>query len=92
MSFPELTTWTNNLVTLLQLIGAALIAICVAILAITLIMSFGNEQRVAFVRIAAATLLVGMFILVGAPRIATVLQSMVSFMSTTPVPPPTPTP
>ena len=31
MSFPELTTWTNNLVTLLQLIGAALIAICVAI-------------------------------------------------------------
>ena len=92
MSFPELTTWTNNLVTLLQLIGAALIAICVAILAITLIMSFGNEQCVAFVRIAAATLLVGMFILVGAPRIATVLQSMVSFMSTTPVPPPTPTP
>jgi len=56
----------------------------VAILAITLIMSFGNEQRVAFVRAAAATLLLGLFMLVGAPRIAAVLQSLVAFMSTTP--------
>ena len=81
MGFPEVTTWANNLVLLLQLVGGAMIAVCLAILAITLILSFGNEQRVAFVRVAAATLIVGMFILVGAPRIAAVLQSLVSFMT-----------
>jgi hypothetical protein len=49
-----------------------------------LITSFGNEQRLAFVRIAAATLVIGLFILVGAPRLATIIQSLVAFMSTTP--------
>jgi hypothetical protein len=84
MQFTELTTWANNLVTLLQIVGGAMIAVCVAILAITLITSFGNEQRIAFVRVAAATLVLGMFILIGAPRIAAVLQSLVAFMNPTP--------
>jgi hypothetical protein len=84
MNFTELTTWANNLVTLLQIVGGAMIAVCVAILAITLITSFGNEQRIAFVRVAAATLVVGMFILIGAPRIAALLQSLVSFMNPKP--------
>ena len=92
MSFPEVTTWTNNLVGLLQLVGGSLIVLCVTFLAITLILSFGNEQRVAFVRMAAITLILGMFLLVGAPRIAVVLQSLVGFMSTNPPVPPTPTP
>jgi hypothetical protein len=81
MTFPEITTWANNLVVLLQLVGGALIAVCLTLLALTLITSFGNEQRIAFVRVATATLVVGLFILVGAPRIAIVLQSLVSFMS-----------
>lgn len=84
MKFTELTTWADNLVTLLQLVGGAMITICLAILAIMLITSFGNEQRIAFVRVAAATLVIGLFILVGAPRIATVLQSLVSFMNPKP--------
>jgi hypothetical protein len=84
MNFTELTTWANNLVTLLQIVGGAMIAVCVAILAITLITSFGNEQRIAFVRVAAATLVIGMFILIGAPRIAALLQSLVSFMNPKP--------
>ena len=80
MSFPEITTWVNNLVLLLQLVGGAIIAVCITILALMLITSFGNEQRIAFVRMAAATLVVGLFILIGAPRIATVIQSLVAFM------------
>lgn len=83
MQFPEITTWSTNLVTLLQLVGGSLIAVCVAILAILLITSFGNEQRLAFVRIAAVAVVVGMFILFGAPRIAAVLQSLVAFMNPT---------
>lgn len=86
MLFPEITTWSTNLVALLQLIGGALIAVCIALLALVLITSFGNEQRVGFVRIATATLVIGLFILVGAPRIAAVLQSLVTFMNP---PPPT---
>jgi hypothetical protein len=84
MNFPELTTWANNLVTLFQIVGGTMIAVCVAILAITLITSFGNEQRIAFVRVAAATLVIGMFILIGAPRIAAILQSLVAFMNPKP--------
>lgn len=80
MSFPEITTWANNLVALLQIVGGALIALCVSLLAIMLITSFGNEQRTAFVRVAAVTLVIGMFILIGAPRIAAILQSVVAFM------------
>ena len=80
MSFSEITTWANNLVLLLQLVGGAIIVVCIAILALMLITSFGNEQRIAFVRIAAATLIIGLFILIGAPRIATVIQSLVAFM------------
>ncbi len=80
MSFPEITTWANNLVLLLQLVGGSLIAVCVAVLAIMLITSFGNQDRVAFVRIAAVTLVIGLFVLIGAPRIATVLQALVAFM------------
>ena len=82
MTFPELTTWANNLVLLLQLVGGALIVVCIAILALMLITSFGNDQRIAFVRIAAATLVVGFFMLIGAPRIALVIQSLVAFMNT----------
>lgn len=81
MSFPEVTQWANNLVLLLQIVGGALIAVCVAVLALMLITSFGNEEKVTFVRIAAATLVIGLFILIGAPRIAVVLQSLVSFMN-----------
>ena len=81
MQFPEITTWANNLVALIQIVGGALIAVCLAILALMLITSFGNDQRIAFVRIAAATLVVGLFILIGAPRIALVIQSLVSFMN-----------
>ena len=91
MTFPEVTTWADNLVALLQLIGGSLIAVCVAVLAIMLITSFGNEQRLAFVRIATVTLVIGLFLLVGAPRIAAVLQSVVSFMNANPPTPPTPT-
>lgn len=83
MSFPEVTTWTNNLVALLQLVGGSLIVLCLTGLGITLIVSFGNEQRVAFVRVAAVMIVIGMFVLIGAPRIAVVLQSLVAFMNPT---------
>jgi hypothetical protein len=84
MSFPEITTWANNIVLLLQIVGGAIIAVCIAVLALMLITSFGNEQRLAFVRMAAVTLIIGLFILVGAPRLATIIQSLVAFMNATP--------
>jgi uncharacterized membrane protein YccC len=92
MNFPEIVTWASNLVTLLQLVGGALIGICIAILALMLITSFGNEDKVAFVRIAAVTLVLGLFLLVAAPRLATVLQGLVSFMNPPVNSTPTPTP
>lgn len=92
MNFPEIVTWASNLVSLLQLVGIALIAVCIAILALMLITSFGNEDKVTFVRVAAVTLVLGVFILIAAPRIAVVLQNLVSFMNPGTAPTPTPTP
>lgn len=80
MQFPEVTQWASNLVSLLQIVGIALIGICACIIGLTLIMSFGNEEKVTYVRVAAATLVIGLFVLIGAPRIATVLQALVAFM------------
>jgi len=81
MQFPEITTWANNLVLLLQIVGGALVGVCACVLGLMLIFSFGNEEKVTYVRIAFATLVIGVFVLIGAPRIAGVLQALVSFMN-----------
>jgi Type IV secretion system pilin len=80
MKFPEITTWANNVVTLLQIIGGALAVVCVAVIAILILTSFGNTQRLLLARSSAIGLAVGLFLLMGAPKIAQVFTGLSSFL------------
>jgi hypothetical protein len=80
MQFPEVTQWSANLVALLQYVGGALVAVCIGILAIIMLTSFGSEHKIAFVRTASITIVIGIFVLAAAPRIAATLQGLVAFL------------
>jgi hypothetical protein len=76
MQFPELTTWANNAVALIQFAGGVLVAVCVAIIAVMILTSFGNTQRLVTARTAGICLAVGIFLLLAAPKLATVLENL----------------
>ncbi len=80
MTFPEITTWANNVVTLLQILGAALVVVCVAVIALLVITAFGNTQRLLLARSAGVCLAIGIFLLLGAPKIAQLLTGLSSFL------------
>jgi type IV secretion system pilin len=80
MTFPEITTWATNVVSLLQLIGGALVAVCVAVIAILVLTSFGNTQRLLLARSSAVGLAVGIFLLMGAPKIAQLFIGLSAFL------------
>ena len=82
-TFPEIQTWTTNVTHLLQIIGGSVVVLVISVLALTLLTSFGSENRVTFVRMAFGAIAFGIFLLVGAPRIAQVMQALTAFMNTT---------
>lgn len=80
MTFPEITTWSHNVVLLFQVIGGALAAICIAVIAIIIMTSFGNENRMASAKFAAIGVALGIAVLIGAEKIAGVFQALVGFI------------
>jgi hypothetical protein len=80
MNFPEITQWSNNVVSLLQIIGGAITAICVAVIAVIIISSLGNETKVKAARDAAVCLVIGLFILIAASKIADVIKALTNFL------------
>lgn len=80
MDFPAITTWANNVVSLLQVIGGALTVICVAVIALMVLTSFGNSQRLLLARSAGVGVVVGIFILLAASKIAQVFIGLSQFL------------
>lgn len=72
----QLTQIANQFVLLCQGIGVALLAALVALIALMLFTSFGNEHKQAIVKTAALCLLLGFALLMAAPTIASVVQKM----------------
>ena len=80
MQFPEITTWANNVVSLLQVVGGAIAVICVAVIALMIITSFGNSQRLTIARSAGVGIVIGIFILLAASKIAQVFIGLSQFL------------
>lgn len=80
MTFPELTTWANNTVTLIQDIGGAIAVICVAVIALMVLTSFGNQQRLFIARVAGVCVAIGIFLLLAAPKIAGIFEGLAKFL------------
>ncbi len=72
--FPELQHISDNLVAGLQALGIGLVAACVAIIALMLTTSFGNEHRHALARAAGISLIAGFAILMNAQVLSSILQ------------------
>jgi hypothetical protein len=70
----QLTQVANNFVTLLQGIGIALLATMIALIALLIFTSFGNEHKQAIAKAAALGLLLGFALLMAAPTISNVVQ------------------
>jgi uncharacterized RDD family membrane protein YckC len=73
-SFAELQHMADNLVLAFQALGAGLLAVSIAYIAISYWMSFGNEHRHASTRAAAVSFLVGVALLAYAPTIAGIVR------------------
>lgn len=80
MNFPEIATAANNAIILLQVIGIAVVGVCIALIALMVITSFGNEHKLALAKTSGIGVAIGLFILLGAPKIALVFQALVSFI------------
>ncbi len=72
----QFTQIANQFVLLCQGIGVALLAALIALIALMLFTSFGNEHKQAIVKAAALCLLLGFVLLMAAPTIANVVQKM----------------
>lgn len=71
-----LNTVAGNFVTLCQGIGVALLATMIALIALMVFTSFGNEHRQTLARAAAMGLLLGFALLMAAPTISTIVQKL----------------
>ncbi len=80
MKFPEITTWANNVVSLLQVVGGAIAVICVAVIALMILTSFGNSQRLLVARSAGVGIVVGIFVLLAADKIAQIFIGLSQFL------------
>jgi thiol:disulfide interchange protein len=72
----QLTTVANSFVSFCQGIGIALLACMIALIALLVFTSFGNEHKQAIAKAAALGLLLGFALLMAAPTISTVIQRM----------------
>ncbi|HEU5382227.1 MAG TPA: hypothetical protein VFV38_42985 [Ktedonobacteraceae bacterium] len=72
----QLQTVANNFVMLCQGIGIALLATMIALIALLIFTSFGNEHKQAIAKAAALGLLLGFALLMAAPTISAVVQKM----------------
>lgn len=72
----QLQTVANNFVTFCQDIGIALLASMIALIALLIFTSFGNEHKQAIAKAAALGLLLGFALLMAAPTISAVVQKM----------------
>jgi hypothetical protein len=70
----QLQTVANNFVMLCQGIGVALLATMIALVALLIFTSFGNEHKLTIARAAAFGLLLGFALLMAAPTLSTVVQ------------------
>jgi len=80
MTFPEVEQWAKNVVLLIQIIGGAAALICLAVAALMIAASFGNEQKIAEARIAGACAIVGIFLLAVVFRANDVIKALTSFI------------
>jgi type IV secretory pathway VirB2 component (pilin) len=80
MQFPAITTWANNVVSLLQVVGGAIAVICVAVIALMILTSFGNTQRLLLARSAGVGVVVGIFVLLAADKIAQIFIGLSQFL------------
>lgn len=72
----QLNQVANNFVALCQGIGVALLATMIALIALLIFTSFGNEHKQALAKAAALGLLLGFALLMAAPTISGIIQRM----------------
>lgn len=72
----QLTQVANQFILLCQGIGVALLGTLVALIALMLFTSFGNEHKQALIKAAALCVLLGFAMLMAAPTIANIVQKM----------------
>jgi hypothetical protein len=78
MDFTPIENWANTAVTALQIVGGAMIGLCVAYLAISLIFAVitGTPARVEHVRTGFVVLIVGVMLLALSNPIAEIFRGM----------------
>ncbi|MBX5450169.1 hypothetical protein [Thermogemmatispora sp.] len=76
---PDMTHFTQvagNFVSFCQAIGITLLACMIALIALLIFTSFGNEHKQAIAKAAALGMLIGFALLMAAPTISTIVQKM----------------
>ncbi len=82
IDFTPLNTIANNLLIILQAIGAAMLVIGFAVIGIMKLTAFGNEHKTGLVKSATVDLVVGFIVLIAAPILTKFLQGALAFLAT----------
>ena len=81
--YTNLTTWATNVTSMIQAIGFAIVIILLALIALIIKTSMGNEQKLAIAKGAAIALLIGFALFAWAPMVAKWYLATVQFMNPT---------
>lgn len=92
MDFTAIDNASNQLYLLIRAIAVALMIVIIAVCGLMWMTSFGNEHRVALVRTAAIAVIIGIFVVLGAPFLADLLKGLFSFLPSPAPVTPTPAP
>ncbi len=82
IDFTPLNTIANNLLIILQAIGAAMLVVGFAIIGIMKLTAFGNEHKTTLVKSAGTDLVLGFIVLIAAPILTKFLQGALAFLAT----------
>lgn len=74
MNFPEVTNWINGIVALAQLVGAGLFVATFVGVGLIFMTTWGNERKGLIAKAAAGSALLGLFFILAAPVIETIVK------------------
>lgn len=76
MSFPQLTTITNNIGDFVKALGAGLFLAVLGVVALIFMTSFGNERRAMLAKSAFVMAFIGLGLIVAATTAQTIITSI----------------
>lgn len=85
VDFPEIKVFAETVTGLIYLVGLTMSTVCIAWVAFLLMLSGSNSNKLLSARIALMGIALGIILLIGAPRVSEVMQSLSPFPTPTPI-------